>query len=112
MEAAVTYRKPTIQKGISQYQMNSILNASPTELILKLYDLAILSIKKGDFKKANLVLTELIGSLNFEYNDVALGFFKLYRYCQEHLYKQEGDEPLKILSELREAWAQAFNLSG
>ena len=110
MEAAVTYRKPTLQKGISRYQTNSILNASPQELIMKLYDLAILSIKKGDYKKANLVLTELIGALNFEYNEVALGFFKLYRYCQEKLYKKESEEPLNILKELRRAWAQAFHL--
>lgn len=110
MEAAVSYRKPMAAKGINQYQENAVLNASPTELILKLYDLAILSIKKGDLKKANLVLTELIGALNFEYNEVALGFFRLYRYCQEKLYKQETHEPLRLLEELRRTWAEAFKL--
>ncbi len=111
MEPALTYRKPVVQKNISQYQVNSILNASPTELILKLYDLAIVSIKRGEIQKANLVLTELIAALNFDYKDVALGLFRLYRFCQECLYKGRTQEPLDILTELRETWAQAFNLA-
>ncbi len=111
METAVAYKKPVARKGISKYNQNSILNADPTELILKLYDLGIVSVRKGDLKKAQQVFVELIAALNFDYQQEALGFFRLYRYCQECLYKGNTEEPLEILRDLRETWAQAFNLT-
>ncbi|GAB4339069.1 MAG: flagellar export chaperone FliS [Calditrichia bacterium] len=112
MNTAVSYRKPALkQKGISAYQENQILNLSPTELILKLYDLAILSIKKNDIPKANRVIAELISSLNFDYKDVSLGLFKLYRFCQDNLYQGNKKVALDILQDLRDTWAKAFNLS-
>lgn len=110
MEAAVSFRRQTSGRGADQYQKNAILNASPEELILKLYDLIIVSIKKEDYRKANLALSELISSLNFDYKEVSLGFFRLYRYCQDCLYKQKPEEPLRIIRELRDSWAQAFSL--
>ena len=111
METAVAYKRPHAQKGIDTYHQNSILNASPTELVLKLFDLAILSIRKDDYQRANLALTELIAALNFEYQEESMGLFKLYRYCQECLYKGKTKEPLEILMELRDTWAEAFNLT-
>ena len=112
MNTALAYKRPQLRnKGISTYQENQILNLSPTELILRLYDLAIISAKKGNFKKANLVITELIASLNFEYKDVALGLFKLYRYCQDQFYKGYSREAIKILEDLRQTWAKAFDLT-
>jgi flagellin-specific chaperone FliS len=112
MNTALAYkRSQNQQKGISTYQQNQIMNLSATELILKLYDLAIVAIKQGNVRKANLVITELIASLNFEYKEVALGFFKLYRYCQDQLYKGNLKEPLKIMEDLRATWARAFNLT-
>ena len=110
MNTALGYRKKIQPKALNQYRQNEILNASPTELILKLYDLAIVSIKKNDIAKANQVITELISALNFEYQEVALGFFRLYRYCQQNLNQGNTQEPLMILQQLRDTWAKAFNL--
>lgn len=112
MNTALTYRRPaTQQKGISAYQQNQILNLNPTELILKLYDLAIVSIKKSDIQKANRVITELIAALNFEYQEVSLGFFRLYRFCQDSLYAGNYNTALHILEDLRQSWAAAFKLT-
>lgn len=111
MHAALRYQTPATRKGVKHYQHNEILNASPTELILKLYDLAIFSIRKGNFEKANRVLTELISALNFDYREIALGFFRLYRYCQDQLYQGNSKMALMILQELRDAWAKAFHLT-
>ncbi len=111
MDTAIAYKSPQIQKGIERYNQNSILNATPIELILKLYDLVIISIRKKDFPKANLVLTELIAALDFEYQEESLGLFKLYRYCQDCLYKGETQMPLQIMRELRDTWAEAFELT-
>ena len=112
MNTALAYRKPTNQnKGISTYQQNQILNLSPTELILKLYDLVVLSIKKGDISKANKVIAELIGALNFDYQEVSLGFFRLYRYTQDCLRNGNLNEALRIFEDLRDSWAEAYNLT-
>ncbi|MEJ2635654.1 MAG: flagellar protein FliS [Calditrichia bacterium] len=112
MNTALAYRKPYMKnKVISTYQQNEILNLNPTELILRLYDLALVSIKKNDISKANKVITELISALNFDYQEISLGLFRLYRYCQDCLYKNKFDESIQILEELRNTWAKAFNLS-
>lgn len=111
MNTALAYRRPsTGHKGISTYQQNQILNLNANELILKLYDLAILSIKKEDIKKANQAIAELIAALNFDYQEVAMGLFRLYRYCQDCLYQKKYDDAINIMEELRNSWAQAFNL--
>ncbi|HFE64577.1 MAG TPA: flagellar protein FliS [Caldithrix sp.] len=112
MNTALSYHRPTLHhKGVSTYQQNQILNLSATELILKLYDLAIIAIKKKDVHKANRVITELIGALNFDYQDVAIGFFRLYRFCQDRLYKGDFDQVLRIFEDLRKTWAEAYNLT-
>ncbi len=97
--------------GIDQYLYQQIMNMSPEQLILKIYDITIISIKKGDKQRATRAITELIGSLNFDYQEMALGLFRLYRYAQEKIRKGEKSEPLMIMEELRNAWATAFNLN-
>ena len=99
MNTALAYSRPGARKAIDLYHQNSILNASPEELILKVYDLTIVSIHKRDIKKANLA-----------YHDEAMGLFKLYRYCQDCIYKSKYDEAYSIIHELRNTWADAFNL--
>jgi flagellar protein FliS len=110
MNTAFAYAKPGARRAINQYNQNSILNASPVELILKIYDLTIVSIRKRDIKKARLAITELIAALNFEYQEQAMGLFRLYRYCQDCLNQEKYDEALQIFEDLRNTWAEAFNL--
>ena len=50
----------------NNYIENEILNLSPVELILKIYDVAIVSCKKKDSERANKAITELKASLNFD----------------------------------------------
>jgi len=112
MNTALSYRKSKPQnKGINAYQQNQVLNLSPTELILKLYDLALVYMKKGDTRKANQVITELIAALNFDYQEISLGFFRLYRYCQDCIYKNNFNEAIRIFQDLRNTWAKAFKLN-
>ena len=110
MNSALAYSRPGAQRAINQYNQNSILNATPEELILKLYDLCLVCISKKDVKKASLVIAELIASLNFDFHDEAMGLFRLYRFCQDCLFKEEYEDALSIMKELRETWAQAFDL--
>lgn len=105
---AIAY-KP--QKAFKGYKQNEILSLSPVQLVLKVYDYVIVNSKKRNYSNVNAGLTQLIAALNFDYQDVSMGLFRLYRYCQSQSQNGNYDEVIKIIGELRSAWAQAFKLS-
>ncbi|HOK14171.1 MAG TPA: flagellar protein FliS, partial [Candidatus Kapabacteria bacterium] len=80
------------------------------KIILKMYDLFIVSCKRQDVNKMSRVLVELMGALNFEYEETATRLYRLYEYCQRCIFQKKYDEALYIITELRNAWAKAFNL--
>ncbi len=104
----MTYRS---RNAFAGYKANEIMSLSPVQLILKVYDYVIVSCKKHDYEKVNAGLTQLIAALNFDYKEVSMGFFRIYRYCQSESKKGNYEEIEKHISELRAAWAQAFKLS-
>ncbi len=93
------------------YKRNEIMGLTPVQLILRVFDYVIVNSKKHDSAKVNAGLTQLIAALNFDYKDVSLGLFRLYRYCQDQSRKGNFEEVEKHISELRSAWAEAFKLS-
>jgi flagellin-specific chaperone FliS len=94
--------------GIAAYRQNQVNLASPGELLIKVYDLGIGACARGDAEQARAVLIELINSLNFTQNSVAVGLLRLYNYCLDMIRQEKFDEPKRILNELRETWAQAL----
>jgi flagellin-specific chaperone FliS len=96
--------------AVNVYRREQMLNLSPVEVVLKLYDTAIISCKKNDLDLARKALNELIAGLNFDYRDISLGLFRLYDYCKLCIRKQDVDEAVNILEDLRGTWAQAFHL--
>jgi flagellar secretion chaperone FliS len=95
---------------VSDYVRNEVMTLTPNEIILKLYDFAILNLKKSQSQKALRAITELIVSLNFDYKDFSLNLYRLYQYSRERIIQGRPDEALVILEGLRESWAKAFNL--
>ncbi len=59
-------------QNIKSYQKSEILGLDPIQLIIKVYDFIIIQCKKGDSDKASKGLVELISSLNFQHEEVAL----------------------------------------
>ena len=104
----LTYRPKNAFAG---YKTNEIMSLTPVQLILKVYDYVIVNCRKRDYEKVNAGLTQLIASLNFDYKEVSLGFFRIYRYCQTESKKGNYEEIERHISELRTAWAQAFKLA-
>lgn len=104
----MTYRS---QKAFSGYKRNEIMSLSPVQLILRLYDYIIVNAKRKNYGNVSAGLTQLIAALNFDYQDVAIGLFRLYRYCQNQSQSGNFEEVEKVIGELRSAWAQAFKLS-
>jgi len=90
------------------YQRQTVLNASPLQLVVKLYDLVLQATYREDEERVKEVLSTLIESLNFDY-EPADELFQLYKYCQDLARKQEYEEIREILEPLRDAWDTAAN---
>jgi len=80
------------------------MSLNPVQLLIKVYDFAIVNCKKGDPEKASKAIVELMSALNFDYEEISLGLFRLYQYCLDRIKKGEFEEAIKILEGLREAW--------
>ena len=89
------------------YQRQSILNSSPTELIMKLYDFAIQACYKKDEEKVVEVLATLKKSLNFEY-EISSNLYELYDYCQRQAKQQEFEEVIELIEPIRSAWHEGI----
>ena len=85
---------------------------SPEMLILKLYDLGIQKCFQKDRSGVQKVLKELIGSLNFEYKDMAGSFYELYDYAMRSADAENFDEAANILEGLRSAWEKLVAKDG
>jgi flagellin-specific chaperone FliS len=95
---------------IPSYLEQEVYSWSKEKIILKMYDLFVVSCKRGDVQKMSRVLIELMGSLNFDYEETSTRLYRLYEYCQRCIFQRKFDEALHIIQELREAWSKAFNL--
>jgi flagellin-specific chaperone FliS len=89
------------------YRQQQIMTASPDHLILMLYDLALTACNQKDSVRLGRVLAELIDSLDFTYEDVSTGFFRLYEYCLNLNREKQFDAVARIIKELRDSWAKA-----
>jgi len=92
-----------------------ILNITPEQLIIKVYDFAILNCQKHNLVKTNYALQELINALNFEdpaMKEISVGLFRLYLYCQDKMRKKEYEVVEKVLTELKKSWESALNRNG
>lgn len=88
-----------------EYQKQAIKNASPTELITKLYDFAIQACHKKEKEQLQQVLNTLIKSLNFDY-EISETLYSLYEYCQRLAEEEEFEEIRELLEPVRAAWTQ------
>ncbi|MDP2037981.1 MAG: flagellar protein FliS [Ignavibacteria bacterium] len=100
-----------MNKQVNKYLMNDILNASPEQVIMKIFSFAIQNCQKHDISKTNEALQVLINALNFEHpeaKEISIGFFRIYRYCQDQMRKQSYEIVYKTLTELKESWEAAL----
>jgi flagellar secretion chaperone FliS len=96
----------------NQYLVKEIMEATPQQLVLKVYDFAILNCQRHNLVKTNDALQVLINALRFDTEEVkkiSAGLLRLYQYCQEEMRHKNFEIVYKILTELRESWINAFN---
>ncbi len=98
---------PVGSRAKKQYVEDQLAGLSPVQVLIRVYDVAIVSCVRGDRQRLNRALVQLIGSLNFEYGEISLGSFRLYNYCLRQARTGRFDEVKAILVGLRDAWVQA-----
>ncbi|MDI6603710.1 MAG: flagellar export chaperone FliS [Thermoanaerobacteraceae bacterium] len=112
-----------------QYKENSILTASPEELVLMLYngilrftEEAKIAIGNKNFERANNsiiraqdIVSELSATLDMEY-DISKNLYSMYDYIMRRLIEANLKKDINILDEvkglvkdLKEAWSEALN---
>jgi len=90
-----------------QYLEEQVASLSPVQVLIRVYDVAIVSCTRGDRQRLRQALIQLISSLNFEHREISLGSFRLYNYCLRRTQMGRLDEVKAILVGLRDAWVQA-----
>jgi flagellar protein FliS len=111
-----------------QYKQTSILTASSENLTFMLYDECLKQIriakkyieekdiekKNSALQKAQDIITELMSTLDMSY-EISFNLMRLYEFvcrllvhANIHNTTKELDDALDLITELREAWAEAI----
>ena len=96
---------------LNQYLVKEILDSTPQQIIIKIYDFAISNCIKKDLFKTNNGIQELINALRFDEEkakEISIGLLKIYRFCQEEMRKGNNEIVKEVLTELRETWIEGL----
>ena len=109
------------------YRENSILTASPEQLVVMLYDGAGRFLRQAEgamiggswlqasekLSRAEAIIDELLATLDMDAGEVADRLQSIYVFCKTRLIEARierdavrVDQVARLLSELREAWSQ------
>lgn len=109
------------------YRQNSVLTASPGQLVVMLYDGAIRFLRQAELameegaiahtndrmQRAEAIIEELLSTLNPEAGEITQRLQSIYIFCRSELIAARLERsPVKIkqvvglLSELRDSWAE------
>lgn len=98
----------TMPKRSQAYLKEQLAGLTSVELLVKVYDVAITSCKQGDRERLSRALIELIGALNFEHREIAVGLFRMYNYCLRNAKAGRFDLVEPVLAELRDVWTKTL----
>lgn len=87
------------------YEQQSVKNASPIQLVVKVYDLIIQATYREQAKRVRDLFSVLINGLDFDH-EPADQLFALYRYCQDLSRKDDFDQIRDLIEPLRDTWAE------
>jgi len=96
----------------SAYVATHTQGMSRQQMLLQIYDFAIAGCVARDARKASAAIVELIAALNFDYEEIATGLYRLYDYALREVKAQRFESAHRILGELRDTWQEAFARSG
>jgi flagellar protein FliS len=109
MATIQTHGSQAKQSALAQrYKMQEIVAATPEQLVLHIHDFAIQSCVQRDMDGVSKALVELIDTLNFDYQEISAGLFRLYVYMMYKVKAGNFEVPLDLFKKLRETWHQAI----
>jgi flagellin-specific chaperone FliS len=105
-----------MSQSLSEYALTAYATSqtqalSRGEILLQLFDFAIAGCVARDPRKSSAALVELIAALNFDYEEIAGGLYRLYDYALREVKAGRFDSAHRILADLRETWRQALGLA-
>ena len=80
---------------------------SPARLLLKLYDLAIVSCEREERERLVCTLTELTAALSFDHREISMPLFSIYDHCIRQGRAGRFGAVRAVLVQLRDAWSQS-----
>lgn len=101
------FKVGSVSRSRNPYLIQQVQTASPEKLVHMLYDAGIQACQTDDREKVGRVLTELISALNFDYQDMALSFFNLYRYAMDEMHKGNLQNTQMVLEGLNDVWKKS-----
>ena len=111
MNNTFTMKAQKQKNGTDSYLTQKILCASPSQLIVYIYDAAIVACVQRDKEKVLRAIQELINSLDFEKGKSVTGiFYQMYRHLLEQIRKDNFDEVKSVLTEIRRTWSKAMKV--
>ncbi len=91
--------------------MQKVMSASPEQLISYIFDAGITACAKKDHAKASKAVNALISALNFDYKEISLTFYHVYRYLNHLVQRGRFDEARGIFMDIKKTWATAMKTS-
>lgn len=92
------------------YLTQKIMSASPEQLVVYIYDVAIAACGRQDQDKAIQAIHLLIKTLRFDDRQIANRFYQVYSAILEFIHRKNFDEARKMVAEIRETWLKAMRL--
>jgi hypothetical protein len=76
----------------------------------QLFTRGIAGCRARDARQVKDVFVQLVGALNFDYEEAATRLFAVYEDCIRCVRTRKFEEPLRILENLHAAWVPARGL--
>lgn len=92
------------------YLIQKVKSASPEQLIVYIYDVAIKACLQKNQALALEAVQELINSLNYQHKDLAHTFYNTYELIQSEIRQSRLSSASVHLKDLRTTWKKAFHL--
>ncbi|MCS7220023.1 MAG: flagellar export chaperone FliS [Anaerolineae bacterium] len=93
---------------LRHYRQNQILSATPLQLVLMVYDVAIVGCARRDLAKTTRALNTLIKALDMRQGDIPMRLYRLYQYCADQARQGDFDQAAHILRELASVWVRCL----
>ena len=93
---------------MNQYRRQQIEAMTPEQLVLIVYEQAILACRKSNRRRLRQAVEQLIWGLDFEQGEVADGLLLLYDWVLRQSREGNFAEAEKTLMQLRDTWKEVL----